>query len=53
MDPATIIQARKAYNQYVVDQQSRGEAPMPFEEWAKLNYGGQSRMRPVQDTAAG
>lgn len=32
------IKLRKAYNDYAIEAQSNGQTPMPFEQWAKINY---------------
>jgi len=32
----STVSLRAAYNDYVIDSQSNGETPKPFDEWAKL-----------------
>lgn len=30
------LSLRSAYNEYVIESQSNGETPKPFDEWAKI-----------------
>jgi hypothetical protein len=32
----STVSLRAAYNDYVIESQSNGETPKPFDEWAKL-----------------
>lgn len=32
------IRLRKLYTDYVTDTSNKGEQPMSFEDWAKVNY---------------
>lgn len=43
-----VIRLRKAYNAYVIETQSTGQQPLPFDQWVKQMNGSQATGNPYQ-----